>query len=404
MGMTTAAVEIGHGLPDAGIVAGAPQLGSLGAGLAPRRRPWVGGWIEWRVAPERARPGVSRVGRGRRLAHSGRAVVLWLLGLYALSQFAMNTIMDRWHPEEFDTVWRSKHEQLRALVAHEPDAALVAMVGSCGTDGAFQAGRLRGLPGPDGRRLLAYNLGVPAAGPLREWLYLRTCLDDGIRPRLLLVEFLPLLFNAPRGPLVSEEAWTEPRWLSLSQVLHLWPYFRRPRQKGDAWLETCLAPVYTFRHDVHGSLFRLLNPMPPPRRGTFDRDDWGFAASRPVSAEDRAFLLQCAFNQVAATLSDLRLGRGLPGRATCSTAAGPSTSAWRWWSCPSRACCALYSPRTLARLQQFRAELRAAYDLDIIDANCWLPDKDFADGHHLLVEGADAFTTRLGAEIQRLLR
>ena len=61
----------------------------------------------------------------------------------------------------------------RALVAHEPDAALVAMVGSSRTDGAFQAGRLRGLPGPDGRRLLAYNLGVPAAGPLREWLYLR---------------------------------------------------------------------------------------------------------------------------------------------------------------------------------------------------------------------------------------
>ena len=214
-----------------------------------------------------------------------------------------------------------------------------------------------------------------------------TCLDDGIRPRLLLVEFLPLLFNAPRGPLVSEEAWTEPRWLSLSQVLHLWPYFRRPRQKGDAWLETCLAPVYTFRHDLHGSLFRLLNPMPPPRRGTFDRDDWGFAASRPVSAEDRAFLLQCAFDQVAATLSDLRLGRG-PCRALrdlldrcraehirVALVVMPESSVLR----------TLYTPGTRAMLQQFRAELRQAYDLDIIDANCWLPDKDFADGHHVLV-------------------
>jgi hypothetical protein len=50
------------------------------------------------------------------------------------------------------------------------------------------------------------------------------------------------------------------------------------------------------------------------------------------------------------------------------------------------------------------AELQKEYAVEVIDARCWVADKDFADGHHVLEGGATTFTTRLCAEVQRLLR
>ena len=38
-----------------------------------------------------------------------------------------------------------------------------------------------------------------------------------------------------------------------------------------------------------------------------------------------------------------------------------------------------------------------------VDAQRWLDDADFEDGHHLLPHGADVFTERLQKELPRLL-
>jgi hypothetical protein len=47
--------------------------------------------------------------------------------------------------------------------------------------------------------------------------------------------------------------------------------------------------------------------------------------------------------------------------------------------------------------------LRQTYGVECIDAQCWLPDYDFADGHHALLDGAFNFTRRIRAELPRLL-
>ncbi len=62
-----------------------------------------------------------------------------------------------------------------------------------------------------------------------------------------------------------------------------------------------------------------------------------------------------------------------------------------------------YSAETRAKTDGFLQELSRGYGAEIINANEWVADDDFEDGHHLTVHGAEVFTNRLRQDIQRLL-
>src|SRR5207253_6473167 len=140
----------------------------------------------------------------------------------------------------------------------------------------FRADLLEDLPGPDGQPVAVYNFGVPAIGPLHQYLHLQEMLDAGIRPRLLLVEFLPPLLNAPRRGIASEEQWTWAPGLSAREYLRLRPYLARPRRKGRDWLESRLAPWYTLRPQLHACLAEHLVPRKarPPQPPPHDARGW----------------------------------------------------------------------------------------------------------------------------------
>lgn len=371
--------------------------------------PWrwfapFGGWGRL-AGPAPKASAIGSLARPRRLARGGRAFAFWVGAFYALSQFVVGSIMDHWHPTPFETIWRLKWARIREMAANGQNRPLLVMLGSSRTDAAFQAGRLNGLPGPDGRPLLAYNLGVPAAGPMHEWLYLRELLDAGIRPRLLLVEYLPPLLNGPGRALVSEEGWTEAPWLTVSQLSRLWPYFTRPRRKGYRWLEARLAPAYAFRPDLHFQLQVKLEPEKAPRDFAPLQDEWGCRMQEVLTEQERAERLEAVRRQYALTLAFMRPGDG-PCRALRDLLACcrrehipvalvvmPEASVFRSW----------YSFPAEEEARRFLAELRREFGVEVIDGRCWVADKDFADGHHVLAGGADAFTTRLRAEVQRLL-
>jgi hypothetical protein len=67
----------------------------------------------------------------------------------------------------------------------------------------------------------------------------------------------------------------------------------------------------------------------------------------------------------------------------------PEASEFRNW----------YSPTALDRLSVYLTALRREYDVRLVDARRWIPDGCFYDGHHLLQQGAAAFTQRFGMEI-----
>jgi hypothetical protein len=384
----------------------------------PRKNPLtpVGGW-RWLGSRLPAPQQVKRpqketssltVARVRHMKRCGPAVLPWSVGCYAIVQLALFLwlFMDAaWQPERMKAEW-DKRQTLRERVAQAPDQPLVVMLGSSRTDWGFQAGRLNGQPGPDGRSLLAYNLGVPAAGPMHESLYLRNLLDDGIRPRLLLVEFITTHFNEPRRGLVSEEIMTEASWLSAPQIAYYARYFDRPRRKVRDWLVGRLAPAYAFRYHLHKRLELPAGPRAwDPATQPMDPWGWRMLLADVHTEEVREARWLAARRMYADSLWRFRFADG-PTRAMhellarCRQERIPVALVLMPTSASFRS---MYSPDAAVEVGRFLNELRERYSPEIIDATSWLDDEDFDDGHHVHRAGAHKFTTRMIEEVQGIL-
>ncbi len=334
------------------------------------------------------------------------AVLVWIAVGYVIAQIALFVWMDEsWQPTRVK-VEHQKLRALRTLVASEPERPLVLMLGSSRTDWGFQAGKLNGQLGPDGRPILAYNLGVPTAGPMHEALYLRDLLADGIRPRLLLVEFVATHFNEPRRGLMSEEDMIDAPCLSASQLIYYAQHFSHPRKKVGQWIEGRLAPWYTFRYNFHHRLQETDDPNPnDPASRPMDEWGWRLLTTELPTEERRAARWAGAYAMYAASLQRFRFADG-PTRAMHELLARcrdeqipvalvhmPTCERFR----------NLYHPDAAAALRKFVDELRERYKPYLIDATNWLEEEEFDDGHHLLYSGACHFTARLIGEVQDLL-
>jgi hypothetical protein len=345
--------------------------------------------------------------RPRRMKQSARALLWWIPCWYVLAQLILVVWMDESWQLNRTRVEHDKWEQLHTRLAEAPDRPLVLMFGSSRTDWAFQAGRLSGQPGPDGRPLLAYNFGVPTTGPLHEALYINDLLDEGIHPRLLLVELVTTHLNQSRRGILSEERFTVPPWLSVHQLLFLRPYLSNSRRAMIEWLESRLAPWYGFRWTVHEHLQGHHSIPRPYDQACRPMDSWGcrMLYEDPGTPEFRAWRWAGAGRMYGDSLQRFRLGAG-PAQAMRDLLARcrrehipvalvimPVTKEFN----------ALYSPEGRAELENFLAELRERYGVEVVDASDWLDKKDFDDGHHVLKAGAYKFTTRMIAEVQKLL-
>jgi hypothetical protein len=252
---------------------------------------------------------------------------------------------------------------------------------------------------------MAYNFGVPAAGPIHEYLYLREMLEQGIRPHLLLVEFLPPLFNNARSRLISEEKWTIPQWVRARQMLRMAPYFVHPVRQGCVWLGSRLAPWYVYRLPLHNWLWCHWDPAYDLAPGPYPHDRWGCRLAEPLTDVESARRWQIA-RQYVPSLQNFRTGaepiRAMHDLLKCCRreqipvvlVLTPESATFRSW----------YSAECLTAMRDVLDELQATYGVEVIDARQWLEDDDdFMDGHHLQEGGARKFTTRLLAEVRHLL-
>lgn len=329
-----------------------------------------------------------------------RAVIGWALGLYGLAALALNLLMYWWCPDLSATVHRRKWPALQQAVAEASGRPLVLALGSSRMDAAFQAGRLDGRAGPDGRPLAAYNFGIPAAGPLHEYQYLRDMLDAGIRPSMVVIEVLPPLYSAPHSHLISEEDWPVADWMSLHQFRRMHPYFARPARKLGEWVAARLAPAFTYRRPLQTVLTVQMLPPEERQRVPYEHDRWGCRCPNRLTPFQHAECVERARDYIP-SLNHFRLGAGpvdaLRDLLACCRREGiaavlvlmPESSAFRSW----------YQPECLTAMNGMLAQMRDDWGVRVIDARAWLADRDFTDGHHVEESGARLFTTRLLAEI-----
>jgi hypothetical protein len=347
-----------------------------------------------------AKPSAPPISR-RRLRMS-RATLLWMLAIYAVAHLALAIGIDWWNPRMTDRVWVKKFKRLRELAREEPDRPLLVMLGSSRTEGEFDASRLNGLPGPDGKPLVAYNAGVPAAGFLHELMYLQEMLKVGVHPKFLLVEFLPPLLNTPRRGFTSEEGWIDACWLTPRDLSRFWPYLDRPERMRRHWLESRGVPWHTYRYDLNTRFRRTIGiegrAVPRPH------DRWGQLATFP-ELNDYPNRQRIAREMYQESLKHFEVGKG-PVKAArhllelcrkeripvCFVLL-PESREFREW----------YSPKATEETHAVLEKLKADYGVGVIDATHWLSDDMFFDGHHPTHAGATAFTKRLIVQMRPLL-
>jgi hypothetical protein len=351
-------------------------------------------------------PGEAGEVSRRRVRHS-RAALAWALLVFTGIQAALAVAVESWLPALRDRQLAPRLARLRHVLAEDPGRPLVLMLGSSRTLAGFRADRLHGTPGPDGRPLAAFNFGLVLGGPLREWVTLQRLLDEGVRPRLLLVEVLPFFLNEPGPGRCCEENWIEPERYRAADMGRLLPYCDAPAPLAGQWLASRVLPCRALRKDVLQLLARSwIEPGPKvPSRKLIDRLGWMDQRTREAPVRQRLTWTGDAFAEFGAHLADFRLGAGpcralrdLLGRCRhdgirAALVLMPEGAWFRSW----------YPPHAEPLVHDFLAGLQKESGVELIDARGWVPDMLFWDSHHLANDGATLFTERLAGEVRRLL-
>lgn len=295
-------------------------------------------------------------------------------------------------PQVRDPLYGDKLTKLKRRL-REGDRTVV-MLGSSRTGLAFRAANVEGqLPG-----VVAFNFGVPAAGPVTQLVYFKRLLRDGVTPDLLLVEVLPSMLAANGNGLPQEAGMLSADRLTRRECDAVAVYGFPPDALRARWARTVALPAYWLRFQA---LARLLPSSLPWNvrcdwsRGA-DGDGFSRAWSQSVDGEKRAELTENARREYAPTLADY-----VPG--------GPAVAALEELLALCRERGVAVRLVLMPESSGFRAYFPAAgydrllrrlgeFDVPLVNAREWLDDAAFYDGHHAFVAGADVFTERLTRE------
>lgn len=325
---------------------------------------------------------------------------LFVVGSQLALAWALTVGTFQWHDPLYHLQAERYRTQRTQFALHQPEQVL--LLGSSRVLFGVQSAALNStLPRMVGRPLRVFNFGIPGAGPLTQNVYLRRLLAEGLRPQWLLLEVMPpMLADRPQP--------AETRWLSadrlradeLKELRHS-GWSLAPAPTAD-WL-----PLVQYRHELLRAWApaylpaerqimpqgldatgagRNTQPAPTPTGYRI-----GLRNARAQYAE--VFADYAPGGAAAAVLHDtvqLAQRHGIPvALLVC-----PEANDFRAW----------YGDAGNARWQRWLAEVSTAWQVPVVDGREWVADCGFVDGHHLLGNGADVFTTRLGHWLQEWLQ
>ena len=321
---------------------------------------------------------------------AARRAILWAIAAVVTLQLGLSVALDRFKPE-----WRDPEYglRLRDFQATTRPEKLVAILGSSRTQMGLNPAAFD-LPGGVG----AYNFAQSGSGPVQELLTLKRLLAAGVRPDFLLVEVLPptLSTASPVNRVTASERYD---WRDLD---HLEAY---GESLPAGWLRARLSPWSSSR-SVLLSRAGLGFLLPPSARRDFlwkqtRPGGWMPYFFETVDDERREVGLRKAHQEYAGCLTEMRIDPAarrayaelLEHAATRGVGVKffvmPESPRFRTWA----------TPATRHTVATYLGELEQASGQPVADLSAWeLPEHDFADGHHLLRQAADAGSRRLARE------
>ena len=331
-----------------------------------------------------------------------RPVLVWAAAAIAVLQLGLGAAAEV-YPRIRDPLYGDKFVKLERRVAGEPRPATVVMLGSSRTGLAFHGRRVEEAMSSDGRRVVAFNFGIPSSGPITHLLYLKRMLAAGVMPDVLLVEIFPVMLaaglDAPR-----ERHWLYGDRLTAAEVEAVVRYGFDESQVRGRWRRSVVAPWYGLRLALLGRTIPSWLPLHVRAVSEWSRgsDECGYGSLviQHVDPSERAKRVELARQEYGPALASLHPGgpaaealrdllavcreRGITARLVLC----PESSEFRGFA----------PPDSKARLAAFLASLTAEYGVPVTDASDWLPDDVFQDGHHMTAPGAAAFSDRLARE------
>jgi hypothetical protein len=310
-------------------------------------------------------------------------------GFVAL-QLAICAVTEVCQPDLTDPEFGRRLALLEARLRESGDRPLLLLVGSSRCVCAFRPEILPPVRTASGRRALVFNFAHSGSGPVLNLILVDRLLRKDVHPRWLFVEVMP--------PYLCYEG-----------------LFQRILQVGDLpAVACCTAAVRRYGKNLLQRLAGGLGgpqPLahyyapawfPGPRSPHYFLGPLGGLEGprRVPPAAEIDWLTAVAYNQYQHCLHDFRIARTADRalralldrcrrqRIRVALLLMPEGSAFRNW----------YPPRSRRLVDAYLADLSRAYRVPVIDARRWLPDGQFADSHHVLPAGADAFTRRFGRE------
>jgi hypothetical protein len=341
------------------------------------------------------------VSRRRAQARRACAAVLSGLAFFAALQLGTAVALERWSPGAIDPDYGDRLAQLERARAADPARTLTVVV--LGSSRVWYGLAPEAAEGPLGRELgrpvSVVNFGFSGGGGLSELLTWRRLQADGVRPDLVLVETWPQALDQNRYQAEMGESRLPSdrlRWFDL-------PLFRRYHvARPHLARETALAelnPFYSRRlwmmHEVAPRLLprqrtglcpELERLTPPPFTDLTPEKQ---AASRDGVRRALADYLPTVHvggPGYDATHELLRSCReaGVPAALLMM----PESPVYRGW----------YAPATWEQFQAWLEQAGRESGAPVVNAREWIDEDDFADTVHLLPQGAEKFTERLGRE------
>jgi hypothetical protein len=324
---------------------------------------------------------------------------VWTPFAFAAVQVGLSFLLETGRGGLCDADYQAKEERLRARLREAPHGPLVIVLGSSRTKMGLQAGLL--CRARKGSRLLVFNFGLSASGPVRELLCLHRLLDRGIRPDYLFVEVLPPAL-VQEGNFPFEGHWLRGERMQTAEVAWARNYSSQPGDLIRQWCTARSCPCVASRRELR-DLLQIDMPAQARLNGQVlpgvDGYGWEFEF-KTVSPQERTSYMQLTHGQYDGVLSESHLARPATRAVTdlldLCRAEGipvglvlmPEGSEFR----------AGYSSALRTSLDDFLKNVQIQWQVPLIDGRTWIQDQYFWDGHHLLPEGARIFTLRFARE------
>lgn len=329
------------------------------------------------------------------MMRSRRALVLGVL-LFCAVQAGLSRSIESDALPVRDPIYAEKLELLQKHTEFWSDSAdrprLLAL-GSSRTQLLIDAERL----GPE---FHAFNFGCSSCGPIAQWLYLRRLIDAGVHADVLLIEIHPALLAVLPEPF-------EMRWLQSHRLRAQEP--AALRELGCPADAAATTGCHWFQSSSH---YRraLLNEYAPgwlPGSHAIRRnrtsDARGYVLGIEPAPQRRIELTDNAMREYGPAFADYR-----PGGPACAALrqmidlgqqrgmqvipfVAPESTAFQ----------SGYGNVGHARFDELHNHLANERSVPILKSRSWLPDGDFADGHHATPRGAALFTDRLKGKLPR---